>query len=166
MRLRVLAIGRARHGALNQAAADFARRLGRHFSLRELTPPNPNISGQLPELQSVREGTLLLSALPDGKSTKGARRDNRVVALDRRGKTLDSEALANQLGQWRDAGVPTTSFLLGGTYGLSDEIRKRADLILSFGPMTWPHLLSRVMLLEQLYRVQQILAGHPYHHAG
>ena len=64
---------------------------------------------------------------------------------------------------WREAGAAELAFLIGGADGLSDAVRRKAELVLSLGPMTWPHLLVRGMLLEQLYRAQQILAGHPYH---
>lgn len=71
--------------------------------------------------------------------------------------------MAHRLGAWRDAGSGAVAFAIGGADGLGAAIIERADAVLSLGPMTWPHLLVRGMLLEQLYRAQQILAGHPYH---
>jgi len=71
--------------------------------------------------------------------------------------------LAERLGQWRDQGAATLAFAIGGAEGLGRAVIERADAVLSLGAMTWPHLLVRGMLLEQLYRAQQILAGHPYH---
>jgi 23S rRNA (pseudouridine1915-N3)-methyltransferase len=85
-----------------------------------------------------------------------------VVALDRRGKTLSSEELAQRLAHWRDTGKHVT-FLIGGAEGLAEDLRASADFVLSLGPATWPHMLARIMLAEQLYRAQAILAGHPYH---
>jgi len=86
-----------------------------------------------------------------------------VVALDERGKSLSSEAFAKQLVRWRDDGETRALFLIGGPDGLPAETKREARLILSFGAQTWPHLLVRAMLAEQLYRAVTILAGHPYH---
>ena len=91
---------------------------------------------------------------------------HKTVLLDERGKTLSSEAFAETLGAWRDTGTRETRFVLGAADGHSDEDRAAADLLLAFGPATWPHLLARAMLMEQLYRAASILAGHPYHRAG
>ena len=74
-----------------------------------------------------------------------------------------SHDFAFRLTEWRDAGTSALAFAIGGANGLGAAIIERADAVLSLGPMTWPHLLARGMLLEQLYRAQQILAGHPYH---
>jgi 23S rRNA (pseudouridine1915-N3)-methyltransferase len=86
-----------------------------------------------------------------------------VIALDERGTALTSAAFAQKITKWRDSGASGLAFLIGGADGHPDSLRQRADFLLSLGPMTWPHLLVRGMLLEQLYRAQQILAGHPYH---
>jgi 23S rRNA (pseudouridine1915-N3)-methyltransferase len=86
-----------------------------------------------------------------------------VVALDERGKSLDSSAFATLLGRWQDEGLGDLAFVIGGAEGLSPAVLERADLALSFGQMTWPHLLVRVLLAEQLFRAQCILDGHPYH---
>jgi 23S rRNA (pseudouridine1915-N3)-methyltransferase len=88
---------------------------------------------------------------------------SRTVVLDERGTALSSEALARRLGVWRDAGVREARFLLGPADGHDAPTRAQADLLLALGPMTWPHLLARAMLAEQLYRAWAILAGHPYH---
>ena len=90
----------------------------------------------------------------------------RTVLLDERGRDLSSEKLAEILGRWRDDGVREARFVLGAADGHSDGERAEADLLLAFGSATWPHLLARAMLLEQLFRATSILAGHPYHRAG
>jgi len=90
---------------------------------------------------------------------------HRTVLLDERGKAMSSEAFAHLLGKWRDEGVRETCFFLGAADGHSDAERASADLLLAFGPATWPHMLARAMLMEQLYRATTILAGHPYHRA-
>ncbi|MBF0251908.1 MAG: 23S rRNA (pseudouridine(1915)-N(3))-methyltransferase RlmH [Alphaproteobacteria bacterium] len=102
----------------------------------------------------AREAELLLGATPDGAM---------VVALDERGRQMSSRAFADRLGAWRDEGVRDVAFLIGGADGLDESVRAKADLILSLGEMTWPHMLVRGMLAEQIYRAHAILSGHPYH---
>ena len=85
------------------------------------------------------------------------------VALDQTGRVLTSSEFAARMGAWRDRAVGDVAFLIGGASGLDSDVTEGADLVLSLGAMTWPHLLVRGMLAEQLYRAQQILAGHPYH---
>lgn len=108
------------------------------------------------EERKKREGALLLSAVPAAA---------KIVVMDERGKLLSSEKFAKRLGDWQDESVPAVAFLIGGADGHSEEIRQKADLILAFGEMTWPHMLARVMLAEQIYRAKTILDGHPYHRA-
>ena len=88
------------------------------------------------------------------------------VLLDEKGEALSSSELARRLEQWRDRGIREIRFVIGGADGHSAEERKGADLLLSFGPATWPHLLVRAMLAEQLFRATSILANHPYHREG
>jgi 23S rRNA (pseudouridine1915-N3)-methyltransferase len=89
-----------------------------------------------------------------------------TIALDERGTALSSTGLASKLEQWRDMGKREARFLIGAADGLGDAARSGADLLLSFGPATWPHLLVRAMLAEQLFRSVSILANHPYHREG
>jgi len=89
----------------------------------------------------------------------------RTVLLDERGGQLGSGEFAALLGSWRDEGVREARFLIGAADGHDEGERAAADLLLAFGKATWPHLLARAMLLEQLYRATTILAGHPYHRA-
>ena len=89
--------------------------------------------------------------------------DAKIVVLDERGETLSSRELADKIRVWQDGGVGTVAFLIGGANGHSDALRRRADLKLSFGRMTLPHMLMRVVLAEQIYRAKTILDGHPYH---
>jgi 23S rRNA (pseudouridine1915-N3)-methyltransferase len=88
-----------------------------------------------------------------------------AVALDEGGKLMTSPEFAHCLARWRDSGRGDVAFVIGGADGLAPDLRDRADLLLSFGRMVWPHLLARVMLAEQLYRAAAILAGRPYHRA-
>lgn len=152
MKLLIAAIGRAPRGPERDLYEHYAARIRWPLALRELEEKR-----KLPPLQMIqRESELLLEAAP-AKAV--------LVALDRRGKMLDSEAFAGQLGRWRDDSVSDIAFLIGGADGHPESLLKRAVLVVSFGAMTWPHLLARAMLAEQLYRAQQLLAGHPYHRA-
>ena len=89
-----------------------------------------------------------------------------MVLLDEKGSALSSMELAKKLEQWRDRGAREARFVIGAADGHSPEERTSADLLLSFGPATWPHLLVRAMLAEQLFRATSILANHPYHREG
>lgn len=90
----------------------------------------------------------------------------RTAVLDERGKHLTSAAFAALLGRWRDDGVREARFLIGAADGHDAVLRESADLLLAFGHATWPHMLARAMLAEQLWRATSILAGHPYHREG
>jgi 23S rRNA (pseudouridine1915-N3)-methyltransferase len=89
-----------------------------------------------------------------------------IVALDEKGEQLGSLAFAEKLGRWRDEGRREARFLIGAADGLEENAREEADLLIAFGKATWPHLLARAMLAEQLWRATSILAGHPYHREG
>jgi len=149
MRITVCAVGRLKPGPERDLIERFARRIAWPFEIREVEERR-----KLPAAELVlREGELLDAACPAGTAR---------IVLDETGKTLSSAAFAGKMGAWRDAGRDV-AFLIGGAGGHSDRIRRSADLVLSFGAATWPHMLVRVMLVEQVYRAQQILAGHPYH---
>ena len=108
-----------------------------------------------------------VTELPEkGGLLPGAASNAVTVVLDERGKALSSMELAKKLEGWRDTGRRETRFLLGAADGHEEELRGKADLLLSFGPATWPHMLARAMLAEQLFRATSILANHPYHREG
>ncbi len=86
-----------------------------------------------------------------------------IVALDERGKSLPSSQFSDTIKKFQNDGGSHMQFILGGADGLTEVLRAKSNLLLSFGAQTWPHMLARVMLLEQIYRAQQILSGHPYH---
>lgn len=90
----------------------------------------------------------------------------RDVMLDERGRQLSSEEFAALLGKWRDEGVREARFLIGAADGHGNDARDKADLLIAFGAMTWPHMMARAMLAEQLWRATSIIAGHPYHRSG
>lgn len=108
-----------------------------------------------------------VSELPDqgGKSPK-IDGETRIIALDESGENWTSRTFAKTLSNWRDHGVREARFLIGAADGLSDDERASADLFFSFGKATWPHMMARAMLAEQLFRATAIIAGHPYHREG
>lgn len=152
MRLHIIAVGRVRAGPERDIFEAYRKRLPWPVETREVETRR---QGSRDELRRD-EAQLLLKAVPDGA---------RIVALDERGTAPSSADFAARIGRWRDDGVPALAFLIGGADGLDDEVRRSAAMLLSLGPMTWPHQLVRAMLAEQLYRASSILAGHPYHRA-
>ena len=152
MKLTIAAIGRAGRGPERDLYEHYAGRIRWPLTLRELEEKR-KLS---PPEMIKREGELLLGVVPP-KAV--------LVALDRRGRTLDSEAFADRMRRWRDDSVSDLAFLIGGADGHGEPLLGRCALVVSFGAMTWPHLLARAMLAEQIYRAQQLLAGHPYHRA-
>lgn len=108
-----------------------------------------------------------LTELPEtGGKISDPQTPAKLVLLDERGRDLPSEEFAKILGTWRDDGIREARFVLGAADGHSKADRQQADLLLAYGSATWPHLIARAMLMEQLYRATTILAGHPYHRAG
>ncbi|HEY7690277.1 MAG TPA: 23S rRNA (pseudouridine(1915)-N(3))-methyltransferase RlmH [Dongiaceae bacterium] len=150
MRIAIAAVGKWKAGPEQALFEEYRKRLKWPVTLKEVEERRPLPPPQL----KAREAELLLDAVP----AKAAP----LVALDERGKAFSSEALARQIAGWQQGGGEA-AFIIGGAGGLDEAVRQRAGLLLSLGAMTWPHMLVRVMLIEQLYRAQQILAGHPYH---
>lgn len=152
MILRLVHPGAAARGPLDDAARDYLGRLGRHHRVEEVwLRPSKRVE-TAPAL--AEEASQILQTLRD--------RD-RLVALDRTGKALSSEGLSERLAAWMQAGHGAIVLALGSARGLAPEVLARAEERLSFGPMTLPHDLARVVLWEQLYRASTILRGEPYH---
>lgn len=141
MRLHIVAHGRIGRGPEAALVDRYLKRLAWPWTLTELSDAG---SGKLPE-----------AATPAV-----------TVLLDERGAALTSRTFADRLAGWRDDGVREARFVIGPADGHGDAARAAATLLLSFGPATWPHLLVRAMLAEQLYRATSLLAGHPYHRDG
>ena len=140
MRVHVIARGKIGRSPEAELVDRYARRIGWPLQITEL----PDTGGTVPVLPP----------------------SSRRVLLDERGKLMSSEDFAALLGQWRDHGVREAQFLIGAADGHGDAARAEADLLLAFGPMTWPHIMARAMLMEQLWRASSILAGDPYHRSG
>lgn len=149
MKITILALGKLR-GYEADWCAEYQKRLKGEVTIKEMAAAK-----NLPAAETQRaEAALLLKNLP-AKSF--------VVLLDERGKDHSSREFAALLKKQEEQGIGQFTFLIGGADGVTDEVRSKANLTLGFGKLTWPHRLVRVMLLEQLYRAQQINAGHPYH---
>ncbi|MEM9170791.1 MAG: 23S rRNA (pseudouridine(1915)-N(3))-methyltransferase RlmH [Pseudomonadota bacterium] len=160
MKLIVAAAGKLKGGPEAALCADYAeraRRLGRGLGfsaidLKEIEAPR-GLDGAA---RQAAEAERLLASAPPGAA---------LIALDERGRDLSSAALADDLARKRDDGVAAATFLIGGADGHAPIVRERAGATVSFGKATWPHLLVRVMVVEQIYRAMTILAGTPYHRA-
>lgn len=150
MRILLAAVGRWKSGPERDLYQRYAARITDPPTLRQVTEKRPLRAAELKR----REAALLLGQVPDGAE---------IVALDGGGRQLSSSQFADRLMRWRDSGVGDLAFLIGGADGLDRSVIGRAALVLSFGPMTWPHLLVRGLLAEQIYRAQCIMSGHPYH---
>ncbi len=149
--MRVLAIGKAQSGPEAELFARYAARLKPKLDLLAL----PDGAGAPIEIKR-REAAAILGKLSAGDF---------LIALDQDGVAADTQRLAQQLAAWQALARPLV-FAIGGAEGLDRAVLARADAALSLGPLTWPHLLVRAMLAEQLYRAQCIATGHPYHRAG
>ena len=150
MRITIAAVGRRRKGPEQALFDHFARRISWPLEIREVEEKKKLPPDQLKR----REGELLAKACPVGATR---------VALDETGRALTSSEFATRMGAWRDQAIGDVAFLIGGAAGLDRDLTERAELVLSLGALTWPNMLVRGMLAEQIYRAQQILAGHPYH---
>lgn len=150
MRLSIIAVGRAKRGPERDLFEFYTSRIGWSFSLVEVEERRP-LSG---EERKAREAELITAKVPTGAV---------LIALDERGEDLTSRKFAKLLGDFQDGGTADIAFVIGGADGLSEDLRSRARHAIRFGRATWPHMLVRPMLAEQIYRAQQILDGHPYH---
>ncbi len=143
MKVVIAAVGRMKQGPERTLFESYTSRLPWSVDVREFD-----------QKKSDTELEKIVAAIPSNAKT---------VCLDSRGTTLTSEDFSHRLADWRDEGFNHLTFVIGGPDGLAKSILEKADLTLSFGLITWPHMLVRVMLAEQLYRAHSILSGHPYH---
>jgi 23S rRNA (pseudouridine1915-N3)-methyltransferase len=160
VRLLILAVGNARgtsEGALTDDFVTRAKNMGRRMGVPDVTVEEIAVSKARETAKRMQdEAERLAARVPDGAQ---------VILLDARGKGMTSEDFAEMIGALRDAGTKNLVFVIGGPDGLGTLPKIRPGRSLAFGPQTWPHLMVRAMLAEQLYRALTILAGHPYHRA-
>ncbi len=158
MKITVITVGKLKERFFREAAAEYEKRLGRYCRLEiretadEKTPDGASETER--ELILKKEGARVAKLLPD---------DAYVVTLEIEGRRFTSEAFAGEIERLGVSGIGHIVFVIGGSLGLHNSIKKRADLAVSFSDMTFPHQLMRVVLLEQIYRAFRIINGAPYH---
>ncbi len=158
MNITIISVGRIKEKYLKSGIAEYSKRLSRYCKLSfiEVTDEKAPENLSEVEMENVRdkEGEGILKNIKDGAY---------VIALDIKGKMISSEELSEKLNTLGIQGKSNIVFIIGGSLGLSKEILKRSDFKLSFSPMTFPHQLMKVILLEQVYRGFRINRGEPYH---
>lgn len=152
MKTSIIAVGKMKDAAQRALYDDYAARMMPAPALHEI----PHATGSAEEIKA-REAAAIEKKI-DAEAF--------LVVLDERGQQIGSAAFAETLQTAMNQGKSHLQIIIGGAEGLTDAIRARADLLLAFGKLTWPHMLARIMVLEQIYRARQILAGHPYHREG
>jgi len=150
MQVTIIAVGRIKQGPEKQQIENYLKRCPWPITVIEVEEKRPTKGAE----RISREGKLLLKAIPDGAYT---------IALDERGKGLRSTEFSRLIQTCRDSGPSNLVFLIGGADGHDQKVKARADRLLSLSHMTWPHMMVRAMLTEQLYRASCILSRHPYH---
>lgn len=158
MKITILTVGKIKEKYFTAAITEYTKRLSRYCKLEIIEVQDEKTPDKAPDAINRqikdKEGERLLAHVKD---------DSYVIALAIQGKELSSEQLAQKIDQLALNGKSHIIFIIGGSLGLSDAVLKRADYQLSFSPMTFPHQLMRVILLEQIYRTFKINAGEPYH---
>lgn len=143
MKIRILVVGKLKRGPVSELIDDYKKRCRWSLQIQEID--HSSKSG---------EGAQLMSLLAP---------EDYVVLLDEHGQALTSQDFAAQIDKLQSSGKARMNFIIGGAYGLDESLHARANTKLAFGIQTWPHMFVRLMLVEQIYRAESILAGHPYH---
>ncbi len=155
MKISIISIGKFENSPHKQVFETYIKRLKWKVELKELDLKNSQ-NFSVPKIKEG-EGALILKALKPS---------SKLIVLDEDGKQFSSVAFAKMISDFAVAGDSDLSFVIGGSDGLSEEVLQKSNLKISFGKMTFPHLMVRAILAEQLYRAQSIIAGHPYHREG
>jgi 23S rRNA (pseudouridine1915-N3)-methyltransferase len=158
MNIKIITVGKLKEKYLKDAVNEYSKRLSRYCILDIVEVPDEKAPETLSEKEEVsvkqREGASILKHIKD---------NDYIIALDSRGEMLTSVGLSSYMDNLYINGKSSISFIIGGSLGLSDEVKNRADYTLSFSKMTFPHQLMRIILLEQIYRSFKISKGEPYH---
>ena len=158
MKIYIISAGKLKEKYWNMAVEEYSKRLSRYFKLELIQVQDEKTtegaSAAEEEAVKTKEGERMLAKIPDNAY---------VIALAIEGKQLDSVAFAEKIQELGVRGTSQIVFVIGGSLGLSDAVMKRADYALSFSPMTFPHQMMKVVLLEQIYRAYRIINGEPYH---
>ncbi|MDT2849637.1 23S rRNA (pseudouridine(1915)-N(3))-methyltransferase RlmH [Vagococcus carniphilus] len=158
MKIKIIAVGKLKEKYLKQGIAEYEKRLGKYCKFEIIEVPDEKAPENLSELEMIqvkeKEGQKILAKISD---------NDYVFALAIQGKEITSEGFANQIDQLSTRGTSSFTFVIGGSLGLSEEVMKRSDAQISFGRLTYPHQLMRLILIEQVYRAFRIIKGEPYH---
>lgn len=149
MHIDIVAVGKNTSRPIKEICAEYQKRLKWSVSVHEI-----QIKDRNPSLQKEKECSALLKKIDN---------DTIVIALDETGENISSQQFSSYISKQQNNGHNNIAFIIGGADGLNDEIRSRSNKLLSFGRLTWPHMMVRALLMEQIYRAQQIISGHPYH---
>lgn len=157
MKLQFLSIGKPHDNYVRKGIEDFTERINNYYAAEWIIIPSIKNAASLPEPELKKnEGKILLAKLD---------KEDFLVLLDEAGKQLSSEELAQFISQKAMAGIRSIIFLIGGTFGVSDEVKQRANFIWSLSKLVFPHMLVRLILVEQVYRACSIIRNEKYHHA-
>ena len=158
MKIKIIAVGKLKEKYLKQGIAEYEKRLGKYCKFEIIEVPDEKAPENLSEAEMLqvkeKEGQKILSKISD---------QDYVYALAIQGKEITSEGFAEQLDSLSTRGTSSFAFVIGGSLGLSDEVMKRSNAQISFGRLTYPHQLMRLILTEQVYRCFRIINGHAYH---
>ena len=158
MKIKIIAVGKLKEKYLKQGIAEYEKRLGKYCKFEIIEVPDEKAPENLSDAEMLqvkeKEGQKILSKISDS---------DYVFALAIQGKEITSEGLAEQIDSLSTRGTSSFAFVIGGSLGLSDEVMKRSDAQISFGRLTYPHQLMRLILTEQVYRCFRIIHGHAYH---
>ena len=147
--INVIAAGKLKKGPLHDLKEEYLKRIRWPVKIHEIESKQNN-----PQIMNEEENRKLSDARTAGSY---------LIIMDEKGKSLKSKDFSKTIDKLENEGQTTFDIIIGGADGISEDLKNQADLLLSFGKQTWPHMMARVMLLEQIYRAQQIRAGHPYH---
>lgn len=145
----IIAAGKLKKGPLNDLKEEYLKRIQWPVKIQEIDSKQNN-----PQIINKEENQKFSDSVTSGSY---------LIVMDETGKTIKSKEFSEMFERIENQGISNFDIIIGGADGISEYLKKKADFLLSFGKQTWPHMMARVMLLEQIYRAQQIRAGHPYH---
>ena len=156
MKIKLLLIGKTTDKSIQQIEADYEKRIKHYAAFASIVIDNSSVRTGPEQVIRQKEGEMILKKV--GPS-------DYLVLLDERGKTYSSVQWANEINNWMNSSKKTVILTVGGAYGFSDEVKKRANSLVSLSAMTFSHQMVRIIILEQVYRAFTILNNEPYHHA-
>lgn len=158
MNISIIAVGKIKEKYIQEGIKEFSKRLSRYCNLKitevEDEKAPENLSDKEKETVKEKEGLKILSKIPQNSF---------IISLEIQGREISSEELSKKMEDIMVSGINDITFIIGGSLGLSDQVRSKSNFKLSFSKMTFPHQLMRLILLEQIYRAWKIMGNEPYH---